>query len=68
MYGNEINTQDELKAKRIEQNTAMLARAVGPSGTRSVRYLGGGDFIVHVFGIDEEIDDAVRTMESTLTL
>jgi len=44
-----------------------LAVALAEAGGGSMEYIGGGDFIVHINGIDPQIDEAIEQFETCRT-
>ena len=44
----------------VAEKTCAVTEALQSFEACTVRYLGGGDFLVHVFGIDPAIDTALR--------
>lgn len=51
------------REKLVESKRQLLAGAIGQFDRCSVGYVGGGDFIVHVYGIDPEIDTVLDQIE-----
>jgi hypothetical protein len=49
--------------ERINLEQTTLRKCLGDEEKYRLCYLGGGDYLVHVMGIDPEIDQTVRTIE-----
>jgi hypothetical protein len=48
----------------VREKQRKLAVALAEAGGGSMEYIGGGDFIVHINGIDPQIDEAIEQFEA----